>query len=166
MPPLRFRPHHFLCALGYQGKGYSQAFTRNMDAIVAGRLRGPQGAQVEIRVVGATDDICGPCPHRRGPSCDNQVKIATLDARHAVALRLSIGQTLSWGEAQTRMVDHVPPDALSAICAGCQWLEYGMCTAALAALHQQAGPRVLQRHDVDRMGACTFAPQNGKEADR
>lgn len=28
--PVRYRPHHFLCSLGYEGKGYSEAFTDNM----------------------------------------------------------------------------------------------------------------------------------------
>ena len=32
--PLRYRPHHFLCSLGFEGKGYSDAFTANMEAIV------------------------------------------------------------------------------------------------------------------------------------
>ena len=64
--PLRYRPHHFLCSLGFEGKGYSDAFTANMDAIVMGRLRASGGDAIEIRVVGAADDICGPCPKRRG----------------------------------------------------------------------------------------------------
>ena len=41
-PPIRFRPHHFLCSLGFEGKGYSEAFTANMTGIVMGRLRAPE----------------------------------------------------------------------------------------------------------------------------
>ena len=41
---LSFRPHHFLCTLGFEGKGYSDAFTRNMAEIAdALRARGAVG---------------------------------------------------------------------------------------------------------------------------
>ena len=33
------RPHHVMCAIGWTGRGYSEAFSANMDAVVAGRLR-------------------------------------------------------------------------------------------------------------------------------
>ena len=60
--PLLFRPHHFLCSLGFQRAGYSDGFTENMTEIVVGRLRAEDGDSVEIEVISATDDICDPCP--------------------------------------------------------------------------------------------------------
>ena len=65
-PIVRYRPHHFLCSLGFEGKGYSEAFTANMAAIVMGRLRAAGGDATLIEVTPATDDICAPCPKRRG----------------------------------------------------------------------------------------------------
>ncbi|MFA3915891.1 DUF1284 domain-containing protein [Ruegeria hyattellae] len=137
---LRFRPHHFLCALGYQGKGYSAAFTRNMDRIVQDGLRGEDGDGVEIAVVARTDSVCGPCPHRRGELCESQEKIEGLDTRHAAALNLSAGDRLSWGEAKARIRARVKPGDLGVICQSCQWLEYGMCETALRRLHEATGP--------------------------
>ncbi|MCL6284723.1 DUF1284 domain-containing protein [Ruegeria sp. 2012CJ41-6] len=137
---LRFRPHHFLCALGYQGKGYSDAFTRNMDLIVQGRLRGEGGDAVEIEVTAQTDSICGPCPHRRDTLCESQDKIEALDTRHAAALDLRAGDRLSWGTAKARIRARVIPGDLGVICQSCQWLEYGMCEAALRRLHEATGP--------------------------
>ena len=55
--PLRYRPHHFLCSLGYEGKGYSPGFTANMTAIVMGRLRAEGGDATVIEVAGAADDL-------------------------------------------------------------------------------------------------------------
>jgi len=133
--PIKYRPHHFLCSLGFQGKGYSDGFTANMSAIVMGQLRAPGGDSAMIEVVGATDDICTPCPKRRGTLCESQEKIATLDARHARALKLFVGSQLTWGEAKNRMIKHVPPGALSQICKGCQWLDLGLCEHALSDLH-------------------------------
>lgn len=134
--PFRFRPHHFLCALGFQGKGYSDDFTANMAQIVD-LLRGPDGSDTELEVTVQADSICAPCPHRRGVSCDKAARIATLDQRHAAALRLKDGDRISWAEARKRIRAHVPPGSLAQLCKGCQWLGLGLCEAALQKLHDK-----------------------------
>ncbi|PCD77267.1 DUF1284 domain-containing protein [Pseudothioclava arenosa] len=130
---IQFRPHHFLCALGFEGKGYSEEFTANMATLVEGALRVPGGERVLIEVIAGADTICAPCPSRRGRDCANNHKIARLDAAHARALGVSPGDRLSWGEALARM-QALSEDALQEICAPCQWLQLGMCEAALARL--------------------------------
>ena len=137
-PEVTFRPHHFLCSLGFQGRGYSDGFTANMARIVDGTLRQAGGDDTVIEVTGATDDICAPCPKRRETLCTEQEKIAALDARHARALGLFVGSRLSWGEAKRRIVKRVPPGSLQNLCQGCQWLELGLCEKALAELHDGA----------------------------
>lgn len=138
--PIRFRPHHFLCALGFQGKGYSPDFTQNMHDIVVDRLRAKGGDEVLLQTVGLSDDICAPCPKRRGRLCTEQSKIKVLDRAHATALKLAPGEQLTWGEAKARIKAHVPPGYLETICKGCQWLEYGMCERALDELHAGDAP--------------------------
>ncbi len=138
MTAIKYRPHHFLCSLGFQGKGYSDGFTANMSQIVDDTLRSPGGDETEIEVVGHTDDICAPCPKRRGALCEEQDKIAALDARHARALGLFVGTQISWAEAKRRMVKRVPPGSLTTLCSGCQWLELGYCELALNELHSTA----------------------------
>lgn len=137
--PVRYRPHHFLCSLGFEGKGYSESFTENMTAIVMGRLRAKGGDATVIEVTGATDDICAPCPKRRGRLCTNQDKIKTLDRAHAAALRLEPRETLTWGEAKARIRANIPAGSLKILCAGCEWERYGMCEAALRRLHDEEG---------------------------
>ncbi len=132
--PIQFRPHHFLCSLGYEGKGYSDDFTANMGAIVMGRLRAEDGNDCVIEVVEATDDICAPCPKRRGQLCIEQSKIGALDVAHAQALNLEPGDRLTWGDALERIKSTVQPDDLDQICAGCSWLGAGMCKGALSRL--------------------------------
>lgn len=136
---VRFRPHHFLCALGFQGKGYSERFTANMTTIVDGQLRAEGGEATVIQVVGAADDICAPCPKRRGRLCTTQDKIKTLDRAHAAALKLSPHERLTWGEAKDRIRQNVAPGSLKTLCAGCEWEPYGMCEEALARLHKPNG---------------------------
>ncbi len=138
-PAVRYRPHHFLCSLGFEGKGYSDAFTANMTAIVMGRLRAGDGDATLIEVTTATDDICAPCPKRRGTDCATQDKIGTLDSAHAAALGLRSGDRISWGQAQARIRVTVPPGSLKTLCKGCEWEPYGMCEAALSRLHGGKG---------------------------
>lgn len=132
--PLQFRPHHFLCSLGFQGAGYSDSFTENMTDIVVGRLRADGGDATEIEVIGATDDICAPCPKRRGALCSDQAKIAKLDLQHSKRLGLRPGDRLTWGQAKARIKSLVKQGDLSEICAGCQWLALGYCEQKLAEL--------------------------------
>lgn len=134
---LRFRPHHFLCALGYRGKGYSTQFTANMDGIVFGRLRAPVGQDMLIEVVELSDDICAPCPHRRGEGCDKQNRIAALDRRHAQRLGLRNGQRVGWQEMRARIRERVRSEDLDTLCQGCEWLGAGMCKEAVEALGRE-----------------------------
>ena len=134
MAMITFRPHHFLCSLGYQGKGYDDAFTANMDQVVAEGLHQDGGDDTLIRVVRQADVICALCPYRRGTGCVSQEKIDGLDARHAERLNLTEGDVLSWGDAKTRIAETVKSGDLSDLCQGCQWLESGVCEDALARL--------------------------------
>ncbi len=135
---LTFRPHHFLCALGYRGKGYSDAFTANMTQIVTYGLFANGGDHTLIRVRTAADSLCAPCPKRRGEGCTNQAEIDALDGRHAAALNLKQGDVLTWGQAKMRIRAKVQPDDLDSLCAGCKWLELGLCKSALSDLHRGA----------------------------
>ncbi|WP_052245120.1 DUF1284 domain-containing protein [Halocynthiibacter namhaensis] len=137
---LKFRPHHFLCSLGFQGKGYSDEFTANMTRIVDQGLRAPKGEATDIVVVRNTDDICAPCPKRRGLRCSNQDGIEKLDKAHLRALGLSYNERLTWGDALDLIKQRISPGGLQIICAGCQWLEYGMCETAVQKLHTERAP--------------------------
>lgn len=126
---IRYRPHHFLCTVGFQGKGYSPDFVKNFSAIKEGLAD-----DTLITLVDETDDICAPCPHKRDKLCTKQEMISSLDQRHSEALGFTSGQTLSWGEAKNRL-KKLSLDDFHRICAGCNWKELGVCEAALKALH-------------------------------
>lgn len=129
---LAFRPHHFLCALCFQGKGYSPGFIKNFSAIMD-RLNSAGGEETAIRVVNETDAICAPCPHRLGKTCVTQEKITVLDQAHASALELAPNETLTWGNAKQRIKDNITLASFHAICASCDWKPYGLCENALSA---------------------------------
>lgn len=135
---IRYRPHHFLCSVGWQGMGYSKDFSLNMDSIVDGTLRAPGGDSTIIEVVKYTDDLCSPCPHRREKLCEKQEAIEKLDNTHSKKLGLKIGKNITWGDAKKLIRKKVVPTDLNKICEGCQWLEYGVCAKALGKLIQES----------------------------
>lgn len=130
---ISFRPHHFLCALCFQGRGYSPAFVSNFETIMA-ELNGPDGDTTSINIVGHTDSICAPCPNRRNLSCTTQEKIDKLDAAHAEALQILPGQTITWGEAKEKIASHIPLSTFHRICEGCEWKAYGICEQVISGL--------------------------------
>lgn len=130
---IKFRPHHFLCANGFEGKGYSSDFIANFSEIVT-QLRSENGDQTEITVTSHTDSICQPCPHRRDQLCTTQAKIEKLDNAHAQVLEIIPGDSLTWGGAKKRIAAHVTLEKFHQMCAPCEWKKMGICEAALKRL--------------------------------
>lgn len=131
--PIKFRPHHFLCAVGYEGKGYAPGFVANFDKIIA-QLRGVNGDETVITVTKHTDSICAPCPHRRDLLCESQAKIEKLDNAHAEVLQIEDGDQMTWGEAQQRIIKNLTIEKFDQICAPCEWKKLGVCETALRKL--------------------------------
>lgn len=62
---LRLRGHHLLCLQGFQGHGYDEEFTRNMEAIYNIVMKHNES----IRIVSSMDDICKCCPNNVNDMC-------------------------------------------------------------------------------------------------
>jgi hypothetical protein len=118
--------------LGFEGKGYSDAFVENFRKTAAElRETGEAGNQVRIRVVGNSDEICGPCVNREGESCTSEPKIKSLDEAHARVLGIKLGDELSWGEAKKLIAEKMSLEDFHKACAPCSWKALGLCEAAL-----------------------------------
>jgi len=133
MSNIAFRPHHFLCALCFQGKGYSPKFIENFTAIMQ-QLNAAEGDAVQIEVVAETDSICHPCPHRREKKCTSQDKILQLDQAHAAILKLRSGDILTWGEAKQRIKQFMAIEHFHKACEPCEWKKLGICEMTLVSL--------------------------------
>ena len=131
---VRFRPHHFLCSVGFAGYGYNDAFTANMTNVVSRGLRARGGGKTSMLVTDEADAICAPCPRRDGLGCLDDPMIERLDRAHAAALGIAPGDILTWGEAVERIRQNVMPDDLDRLCEGCRWLASGICKVGLAQL--------------------------------
>ncbi len=131
---LTFRPHHFMCTLGFQGAGYSPGFVENFQAI-SDQLKGEGGDEAVIEVTDHTDSICAACPHQQDAFCGSDEEfIQSLDRKHRSALELKTGDSITWGQAKKRIAANVNEDKFHEICQGCSWKDLGVCLEALKQL--------------------------------
>lgn len=129
--PIKMRPHHLLCSLCFEGKGYSPAFVKNFWHIVE-QLRHDRNnendAPVFIEIIRKNDAICKACPHQRGDICkDEGGIIKQLDDAHANALGLCEGDILSWKDAIYKIKATIDIETHYQICKACRWREFGIC---------------------------------------
>ena len=136
MTQIKFRPHHFLCTIAFQGKGYSPEFVDNYTQICE-QLNADQGDCVQIQVVNQTDSICCACPDKHGELCRTQSRVEALDNQHAQVLNLKAGMALSWGEAKRQIAEKIDEKVFDSICQGCSWKDLGICLTALKRLRER-----------------------------
>ncbi len=128
---IAFRPHHFLCTLGFQGKGYSSSFVNNFANIVQ-ELKNNENTH--IHVISSGDSICRACPSLSSRGCEEEAKVQALDHRHTQVLGFKPGDQITWAEAKQTIKENMTLNAFHAVCEGCEWKPQGMCEKALRAL--------------------------------
>lgn len=132
---IKFRPHHFLCALSFEGKGYNGKFVKNFTQIVK-NLRGENGDDIIIQVTkGVDDNVCSVCPKNIDKLCVQHEITTPLDDAHSAILQIETGEELTWGEAKQRIKKYMTIENHHKACAKCEWLKYGMCESKLRDLH-------------------------------
>lgn len=140
MDNITFRPHHFLCALGFRGRGYSPRFVKNFKNVAKALEK-----NTSITVTFSMDSICAPCPHnlsnakKPAPLCTKQSFIDILDRRHADALHICDGDLFTWNEAKKRIQETLTVEIFHTLCDGCAWKNFGVCEEALRTLLYDKG---------------------------
>lgn len=121
---ITLRPHHLLCTQGYSGKGYSDTFVENMNAVVA-QLRGSK--PVKINLTFSTDDLCGSCPHMRGVDfCETNERVKRFDRKVVEYFHLEEKEYI-YQELVEKIHKEVTPEMLADICEGCSWYSVSAC---------------------------------------
>ena len=129
---ITFRPHHFMCTLGFEGKGYSPAFVKNYIAVKSQVTSFPD---VPIQVVDGLDSVCKACPNKRAQNqCEKQIFIEKLDQNHSHVLDIRAGDVMTWNQAKQRIKEKMTLGKFKTACAGCSWQELGICEKALKSL--------------------------------
>lgn len=125
---LRFKPHHFLCTLAFEGKGYSPDFVANYFEVID-KLN-----DSVLEVTFASDAICEPCPNRTNAGCATQDKISRLDRAHAEILGIQDGERITWNEARERIRTRMSLELFHRACEPCGWKSLGICERKLKEL--------------------------------
>ncbi|MGB8603149.1 MAG: DUF1284 domain-containing protein [Rhizomicrobium sp.] len=121
---LKLRPHHLLCTLTYIGRGYSPAFTTNMDAVCARLCAGES-----VLIVSGPDDICAPLHNSEHDHC-HAASVTARDAAAAAALSLVVGTSLTPRDHLIRWRKEFAAGTIRRACTGCPW--QGLCTEIAA----------------------------------
>lgn len=101
MENIKLRYHHLMCLPRFQGKGYSDDFCKNMQAVK------DSVANDNYELVSGCDDICRHCPNMINGICVDEEKVGKYD----IAVR----------EAISKGITPTP----SEICSDCKW--YYIC---------------------------------------
>lgn len=130
---IKFRPHHFLCTIAYQGMGYSKSFIANYDLLVK-EIK--NNKNLKIQVTTSLDKICSKCPHQiiKSKTCSQEEKIIKLDEAHAKILGLQNGEIISFEDAKQRIKERMSLSLFYEACKPCEWQSLGVCEAALKKL--------------------------------
>lgn len=125
---MRLRPHHLLCTQSYSGKGYDDAFVKNMNQITE-RLRKEEHTSIDI--VFSTDDLCAHCPNMLGPDqCKDNPKVKAYDAKVIEYFHLE-EKTYIYQDITKEIRESMTPEMLRDICGNCGWYPVSACRKVL-----------------------------------
>jgi hypothetical protein len=119
-PLATLRPHHALCALFFEGKGYSQVFIENMKAFLADPTR-------MLQITSGCDALCQACPHNLNGLCDEETKVSLFDRRtlNLTGALLQAEQPMPLYEFCQIVYDGILQQGLLAeVCGECEWAKF------------------------------------------
>jgi hypothetical protein len=123
MKPVKLRPHHGICFQFFAGKGYSDDFVENMDALYR-KLE--ENTDTKIQLQSETDLLCEHCPHNCGGVCETAEKAAKYDRACLEFCGLKNGALLSWEEFRGLVRQRIlAAGRREEICGDCGWS--GIC---------------------------------------
>lgn len=122
---LRLRPHHLLCLFFYEGKGYSEAFVNNMNAI---SQTFNEEVFTRILLVDGCDSICQCCPHHtKGSQCVSNQKVEFLDKKTIELFQLETEKVYPYQVLAEQIAKELDEGRFKEICGGCEWYKQGVC---------------------------------------
>ncbi|MFA5625685.1 MAG: DUF1284 domain-containing protein [Bradymonadales bacterium] len=123
---MNLRAHHIFCLQLYEGKGYSEAFCKNMNRIRHELCEFPK-SEICLRI--EADDICAHCPNLVNKHCN--FGQANTTERDKIALRilgLEEGARVSYALIQARLRSAMTAEAFAQLCSRCYWYEQRVCS--------------------------------------
>ncbi|MGJ7028340.1 hypothetical protein HNR54_000689 [Methanothermobacter sp. DSM 3267] len=119
-PDITIRAHHLLCIQGFQGYGYSEEFTENMELVIR-KLR--SRPSVSVMIVDSADEICTACPFMDGEACmmgDESVK--GMDSKLMEILGIRSGDIRDYSELESEL-KNMEASLIREVCGDCSWID-------------------------------------------
>ncbi|MBC8534392.1 DUF1284 domain-containing protein [Yeguia hominis] len=123
---LQIRAHHLFCTALFEGCGYDESFSREMERILQCLQMKPE---MRIRLCcGEADPLCLHCPNH---TPDGGCRLGTENVRMRdqillQAFSLHPGR-YRYAELRARLKTGTKAD-FEAVCGGCRWKEAGFCS--------------------------------------
>ena len=119
---ITLRPHHAVCAQFFEGKGYSDQFTKHMRSVLAAL----KSTDPVVTITGGCDCICAECPNQINGVCTSDEKVKGIDRRAVNKMDLDFGVSVRWSRLCSLAVQTIiRPDLLRDVCGDCEWI--GLC---------------------------------------
>ena len=119
MSKIEVRAHHGLCTYFFEGKGYSDDFSRHMAEVIESLQTDPV-----VKIINHADEICSSCPNLQGGVCKESQKVLAYDNRVLKLCGLQPGEEIPWREFVGLVQKNIiQKQKLSTVCSDCQWWE-------------------------------------------
>lgn len=132
MTTFRFRPHHLICSLCFQGKGYNEEFVHNFESIHK-EINHPDTI---IKIVDCCDDICTKCPSKLGNLCHHESEVTKIDKAYLNSLQLNIDQTTTVASLKDKIKELLTLNEFQNACGECSWYKLNICEPIIRDLIQ------------------------------
>ena len=126
------RPHHLICNLCFQGKGYNEEFTENFRVIHQALKKKTN----KIKIIQSIDDICSKCPEKQAPNCKNEALVTEIDCAYLKILQLKYGEIITVAGMENKIKKHLSMEKFHTACEKCSWKASGICEAIIRDLRK------------------------------
>lgn len=116
---IRIRAHHGMCLAFFEGKGYSEDFSRHMQSVSDMLRKDP-----ELEIIADSDLICRKCPNLKDGACCTYDLVKGYDSKVLSLCGLTENSKISWSEFSSLIKDRIlRAGKREQICGDCEWNE-------------------------------------------
>jgi hypothetical protein len=117
MPALR--GHHLICLHFFNGEGYSQEFTGNLEDTLQKTEHSP------VEICQGADEVCVKCPYLKDSTChfekNAEDDIRAMDGKALELLKLSLGCKADWKDIRNA-IPGIFIEWYVSYCKDCDWI--------------------------------------------
>lgn len=132
MSIIYLRPHHLICNICFEGKGYNQIFIDNFTNIH--KQLSNNNCYIQLVKNSLLDDICKYCPENNSLHCVSEDKVSQLDSGYLKLFKLNYSDILNVNDVDSIIKRYLTLNDFRKICNKCSWYKYGICEKKIFSL--------------------------------